>query len=877
MEEKTFNARQRQVIEAVGGRHLVLAPPGCGKTAVLAERIVWARRHGVPFSEMACLTFTNRAARGMHERIEQRLGDAEGIDELFVGNVHRFCSHFLFDSGIVPEQSVVIDTETSISILADFLGDDELRVIGDGTLMKRYSQIINLQHMLYQCARDYPRELIIHREDLDARLLKELCLTFGLEYTQESTLEIYANADYYQEKHFLLSREANNLLDMISTARKYELYKQRNDLLDFEDLLLFAYDAMPLHQPMRKLRWVQIDEVQDLNPLQLAIIDRCCSDDATVVYLGDAQQAIFSFMGAKTDTLSKLQQRCGEGHLYNFHENYRSPDYLLNVYNTYARCQLGIAPELLPTTTDSTAHTEGDLQLQCAYTQAEEAGMVASMVKQLMREHPDETIAVVVAFNSDADEVSTALLGVPHFKVSGADVFSSSTMRTLLAHFSVLSMEHNFIAWSQLFTGLRLFATNSGSRHFVRGMMDVGLTATDFIEYRGRATYLSQFVETYEHCDIVVFDTETTGLSVMDDDVVQLAAVKVRHGRVTGELNIFMATDRELPAMLGDVPNPLIDEYARHSHLSHREGLEQFVAFARGCAIIGHNATYDYQIMEHNMRRYAPELSMEREWPTYLDTLKLARLLHPRQKSYKLKNLLAQLGLEGENSHLANDDILATQSLMVHCYDLARTLTGRQMEFISRHRKTVERFYNIYSDIYNHGKALLYDDGDSQVLATEMEAVYDSLVNGMRLEPLAKFAYIIKYVKHELLDGQSGRTLAEQLHRHINDLCTMKEADLCGSASMTDKVFVSTVHKAKGLEFDNVIVYDVVDGKYPSTFAKNRKGGYDEEARKLYVAMSRARRRLILTYCQQCVSPWGRTYLRLPSPYLQHVKKMFTQ
>ena len=93
MEEKTFNARQQAVIEATGGRHLVLAPPGCGKTAVLAERIVWARRHGVPFSDMACLTFTNRAARGMHERIEQRLGDVEGIDELFVGNVHRFCSH----------------------------------------------------------------------------------------------------------------------------------------------------------------------------------------------------------------------------------------------------------------------------------------------------------------------------------------------------------------------------------------------------------------------------------------------------------------------------------------------------------------------------------------------------------------------------------------------------------------------------------------------------------------------------------------------------------------------------------------------------------------------------------------------------------------
>ena len=94
-----FNEQQQEVIEATGGCHLVLAPPGCGKTAVLAERIVWARGQGVPFSEMACLTFTNRASRGMRERILERMTTHnDDIDELFVGNVHRFCSQFLFHS-----------------------------------------------------------------------------------------------------------------------------------------------------------------------------------------------------------------------------------------------------------------------------------------------------------------------------------------------------------------------------------------------------------------------------------------------------------------------------------------------------------------------------------------------------------------------------------------------------------------------------------------------------------------------------------------------------------------------------------------------------------------------------------------------------------
>ena len=87
------DATQRQIINLHQGSHLVLAPPGCGKTQLLAERIANALDQGVSPSDMICLTFTNRAARGMRERINERVGDA--ADTLFVGNVHRYCSHFL--------------------------------------------------------------------------------------------------------------------------------------------------------------------------------------------------------------------------------------------------------------------------------------------------------------------------------------------------------------------------------------------------------------------------------------------------------------------------------------------------------------------------------------------------------------------------------------------------------------------------------------------------------------------------------------------------------------------------------------------------------------------------------------------------------------
>ena len=104
MQERRFDKWQCEAIELSGGHHLVLAPPGCGKT----ERIIQAHAAGVEYGEMLCLTFTNRAAKGMAQRIADRTGNPVP-DDLFVGNIHRYCSQMLFNEGIVSHNSAIID------------------------------------------------------------------------------------------------------------------------------------------------------------------------------------------------------------------------------------------------------------------------------------------------------------------------------------------------------------------------------------------------------------------------------------------------------------------------------------------------------------------------------------------------------------------------------------------------------------------------------------------------------------------------------------------------------------------------------------------------------------------------------------------------
>lgn len=152
----SFDPCQQEVIEARGGWHLVLAPPGCGKTQILTERIRRAHSEGVAYADMLCLTFTNRAARGMSERLASTIED-EGVKEVYVGNLHRFCSRFLFENNLVTADTSIIDDDDAVSILARFTGDDEMVVAADYKQRRGYMEVVQVGALMHQIAHGHPR------------------------------------------------------------------------------------------------------------------------------------------------------------------------------------------------------------------------------------------------------------------------------------------------------------------------------------------------------------------------------------------------------------------------------------------------------------------------------------------------------------------------------------------------------------------------------------------------------------------------------------------------------------------------------------------------------------------------------------------------
>lgn len=899
--EWTPDASQQAVIDAHGGYHLVLAPPGCGKTQILTERVRRAREQGVPYEDMLCLTFTNRAARGMQERIHGQISD-DDIVQLYIGNIHRFCSKFLYDNALIEAGTSIIDDEDALSILARYLDEQEDEVKDDYRRRHGYEEIIQLSHFMYQIEHRHPKALRLHADCLtkdDVEVMRRICQVERRPFDAAAMIDIYEHTDYYSDAvkteayDYAIQQLALRLLRKMRYAHAFRAYQRQNHLVDFEDLLLLTYDALRSGEDHRRYPWIQVDEVQDLNPLQLAIIDQLSTltpqaPDAAageVLYLGDEQQAIFSFMGAKMDTLTLLKTRCS-GRIHHLGVNHRSPRYLLEVFNEYAKSQLGIDEELLPDTADDRKGTGRELKLLYSDTLEGEYEDVARFVGGLFEEHPSDTIAVIVSSNRDADEVSACLhrLRLPHFKVSGQDLFSTPEVKMLLAHLNVLTSENNFICWSRLLKGLGVFQTNAAAREFMRKLFNRAMLPSDFLLYDD-STYVQEFVALCEQEEVVVFDTETTGLNVFEDDILQIAAVKVRDGRkVPGsEFSVHIETEREIPPMLGRTVNPIIEERRRHTLLSHREALMQFMAYVGNDVLIGHNVEFDYHILDFNLRRYVPRSDLRVSSPRYYDTLKLLRMLVPDLHSYRLDDFRKQhlFGIEEDEAHLADVDVDDTLKVLRHCYQQGRGMIVSQMEFLSQQnvQNRIEVFRKAYMEIYFHSRELLHErsfKSSEPVLVSEMRSVYQHLLEADRMMPIEKLHYIFEYLSHDILCPEEEPSLIEQLQGHIMEINTLKEADLCNSSTIRDRIFVTTVHKAKGLEFDNVIVFDAVDGRYPNYYHQNNQRLLEEDRRKFYVAISRARKRLFVSQSLTRIDYQGQPHRKLLTPFMHSIARFFS-
>lgn len=859
--EKIYDSDQQKAINVKDGYYLVLAPPGCGKTDILAERIAEAIKQEVAVDDMLCLTFTNRASRGMVSRSVGRVGN--DVRNIFIGNIHRYCSRYLFEHSVVAECTCVFDEEDQADLLATY--DDSYFINKYGRYNKNaVSYVVNLASYITQTR-------LGHKEEVKPQ---------GDQYRE--FYNIAAGCGFDPE----LVPSGHKALVY---ALEYIKYKRHRDIIDFQDILIRAYDHM-LNNAHRKFRWIQIDEVQDLNPLQIAIVDLLTADDPTVLYLGDEQQAIFSFMGAKLSQLAMLKERCA-GNILTLSNNYRAPSYLLDVCNRYAMDELKVDEALLPKTTALSTPKKYDLILTESTTAADEHNRILGMVKYYLDLDPKERLAILVSKNDEADAISRTLTdsGVSNFKISGRDMFKTTSYKTLSSLYNIIADDFNLVSWSRLLYGIGVVKSLSEARSVISKLRSLMMTPSDMFSDE---TYLQRFYKAYTSGEMVIFDTETTGLNVLDDDIVQIAAIKIKDGKkVEGsDFDIIMTTDREIPEKLGDIDNPLIRRYRDARRISREDGLLMFLEYIGTCPLLGHNVNYDYQILRNNIKR-----TLGREFVCHtFDSLHIIKCVAPGLRKYKLGYLLEHLNLSGKNSHLADEDVEATLSLVNYCVEKMEPLLDNQTSYlhIPKTRRIVNKLLKI-RPLFIDVKSRMYQPVSVSGcdIATEMQRMHRRMVSDGFIDDLGpKFEIFIRYLQTEWgLDGEAAAhtSLYAQISEHIYEMTsTINEGDLVNSPDLLDdRVFIMTVYKAKGLEFENVVVLGAINGTYPfyyidkvlsdphSTSEMRSKARHDymEDARKFYVAISRAKKRLCISY-----STYNQhNFMTGVTPFIRSIKNHF--
>ena len=819
IKEIILSEEQKIIVELIDGQHLVLAPPGTGKTELLAQRVNLALNRGIRAEDIICLTFTNRAAKTMKERIE----DKHSSDGLFVGNIHNLSSNFLFINKLIPRFTSLLDEEDSDLLLR------EAKALENYDLEIFNPDLLRLNTLLKQQKLNFPKNILLPPE-----------------------------------------RPISNIGLATKVCERYEALKKESALLDFDDLLTLTYYNLTTENNynLTKYSWIQVDEVQDLNPIQWEIIKLISAINAHKVFFGDYEQAIFSFMGARLERLHAIEKECK---VHNLQKNFRSPSYLLQIYIDYAKTHLNPSWEKDPIPEKILSPTKDALTIANVNgTNTKEASFIVDNLLLPLSSEEGKQTAILVRWNNSADLFSNILKSknIEHFKISGYDLFRRKLIKDIMAFLGCLENELDRVAWFRIFNIFGKIPTLKETRHFVNSLFEVGFIPTDFLnENSGAVNVLENFLNAYQNERIVVFDTETTGLETESDDIIQIAAVEIIKGNVGKTFEIYLNTEKSLEVT--EHIHNISKEFLSKHGINARDALLKFNDFINGDVLLAHNLNFDWDILSSNYSKNQIG-STNHSLSSKFDSIDITRRIFPKLNSYKLGDLIISLKFQGSNTHNALDDVKATANLIQFLIPELQNKLNSQKSFFDQNKTIFEKFHKNLFPFWNK----CYENLEVPISFPEFISSYiDYLKEVVNYKSENEDDYhLSKLLRHMEIKCEK-KTLRSLLINHIPEYKLYKEADLIMG---DEKIVISTVHKAKGLEFENVIVPECVSDVYPSWASKTEEEK-KEDARTLYVALSRAMKRLIITTHSISVNKYGRSFPRSKTYFINCIEKYFNE
>lgn len=400
---KGLNEPQQEAVLHTDGAIMIVAGAGSGKTKVLTTRIAHLMNHcHVDAFNILALTFTNKAAAEMKERVEKILGNNEARN-LYIGTFHSVFARILRTEGPrlgYPSNFTIYDTDDAKSVVKTVVNE------------------MNLDD------KHYKANVIYNRISASKNALV-------------GPAE-YANDYYIQQEDIRSNRPA--------IAQIYDAYAKRcfkNGAMDFDDLLLNMYKLLKnipeaLHKYQYKFKYILIDEYQDTNPAQYEIIKLLGAVHENVCVVGDDAQSIYSFRGATIQNILQFQKDYQDVKIIMLEQNYRSTQSILNVANDVIANNKGQLPKTL-----WTENLEGDkIRLVRTATDNEEGKVVADIIQeQKLRNHfHNYEFAILYRTNAQSRSYEESLrrMNIPYKIYGGISFYQRKEIKDFLAYLRVV-------------------------------------------------------------------------------------------------------------------------------------------------------------------------------------------------------------------------------------------------------------------------------------------------------------------------------------------------------------------------------------------------------------------------------------------------------
>ncbi len=398
-----LNEQQREAVLHKEGPIMIVAGAGSGKTKVLTTRIAHLMsEHKIDAFNILALTFTNKAAAEMKERVEKILGNTEARN-LYIGTFHSVFARILRAEAPkigFPNNFTIYDTEDSRSVLKTVINE------------------MNLDDKLY-------KPNMVHNRISQAKN----ALVGPVDYQN----------DYYIQQEDI--RGNRPLIGQIYQSYVTRCFK--NGALDYDDLLFKMYELLHdfpevLYKYQHKFKYIMIDEYQDTNAVQYQIIKLLAAVHENIAVVGDDAQSIYSFRGATIENILQFQKDYEDVKVVKLEQNYRSTQSILNVANEVIKNNKGQIPKDL-----WTQNLEGEkIRLVRTMTDNDEGKFVADTIKeQKLRNHflnRDFSVLYRTNAQSRSYEESLRRMGIPYRIYGGVSFYQRKEIKDVLAYLRVI-------------------------------------------------------------------------------------------------------------------------------------------------------------------------------------------------------------------------------------------------------------------------------------------------------------------------------------------------------------------------------------------------------------------------------------------------------